>query len=263
MQKSNDTEHSTPFNCGQQWRIQDRGIRPMGIYNLGQFSPKNWIKMRKINLRRPPPQKFANIQVNMKLVIVGVNSIITGRNEVLAKVIFSEACVILSTGGGSSKFFGGVPPNFRGVSNFSGGGFLHIFGGGGSPIFRGGGFLQIFGGVGSPPEHGHCSAGTHPTGMHSCLLCERKLWLDWIYRVIFFLSEFFWNFKAWSTKYFRRNLSNIKEFLPTKENLPNTCRPAYDFDLDCDKYSVASYTIYPGPTYRVYNRHGSRKYPQR
>ena len=39
---------------------------------------------------------------------------------------------------------------------------------GGSPIFRGKGGLQFFGG-GSPPEYGQRSAGTHPTGMHSCL----------------------------------------------------------------------------------------------
>ena len=96
--------------------------------------------------------------------------IITGRNEVLAKVIFSQACVILFTGGvssrgGVSKFLGwGVLQIFRGspiffwggrvgdvVSNFSGG----------SPIFREG-VLQL--------EYGQCSAGTHPTGMHSCIL---------------------------------------------------------------------------------------------
>ena len=53
-------------------------------------------------------------------------------------------------GGEFLQFFGGVPPNFWGVSNFSGGGFLQFFGGG------------------SPPEYGHRSAGTHPTGMHSC-----------------------------------------------------------------------------------------------
>ena len=76
--------------------------------------------------------------------------IITGRNEVLAKVIFSQASVCpqrgwwmgLVLGGGGLQFFGGVSPIFAGVSNFSGGG------------------LQ--------PEYGQRSAGTHPTGMHSC-----------------------------------------------------------------------------------------------
>ena len=89
-------------------------------------------------------------------------NIFTGRNEVLAKVIFARASVIhsvhregcsrfcsnFSGGGGifggnsskfliksSSKFSGGVPPNF-----FLGGYFF----GGGSPNFRGGVF---FGGV--------------------------------------------------------------------------------------------------------------------
>ena len=73
--------------------------------------------------------------------------IITGRNEVLAKVIFLQACVCPRGGGGGSGP-GGVVSNFWGVSNFSGG----------SPIFWGG--LQ--------PEYGQRSAGMHPTGMHSC-----------------------------------------------------------------------------------------------
>ena len=62
-------------------------------------------------------------------------------------------------------FFGGVPPNFRG------GGFLQIFGGvsffGGVPPNFWGGCLFL--GGGSPPEYGQRSAGTHPTGMHSCI----------------------------------------------------------------------------------------------
>ena len=64
---------------------------------------------------------------------------------------------------GSSKFSGGVPPNFQGGCLF--GGFLQILGG---CLFLGG-FLQIFGRGGSPPEYGQHSASTHPTGMHSCL----------------------------------------------------------------------------------------------
>ena len=65
--------------------------------------------------------------------------------------------------GGGGCLFGGVPPNFRG---------------GVPPKFFGGvsffwGFLQIFGG-GSPPEYGQRSAGTHPTGMHSCMdMCAK------------------------------------------------------------------------------------------
>ena len=58
----------------------------------------------------------------------------------------------------SAPNFGGVPaPNLGGCSKFSGGGVP-------APNFRGG-FLQC-------PEYGHRSAGTHPTGMHSCVMCE-------------------------------------------------------------------------------------------
>ena len=121
---------------------------------------------------------------------------VTGRKDVLAKVIFSRASVIHSVhdGGGGGLVPGGLqifregwsgPGGWwsgpRGVSKFSGGGgFLQFFGGTVPPIFRGvppifWGFLQFFGGVskfsggGSPPEYGQRSTGTHRTGMHSCL----------------------------------------------------------------------------------------------
>ena len=100
--------------------------------------------------------------------------IFTGRNEVLAKVIFLHLSVIHSvhTGGGYPSMPcrsvpGGVSQhalqvsprrgvsNSWGVSNFSGG--LQFFWG--SPIFWGGN---------QTPEYGQRSAGTHPTGMHSC-----------------------------------------------------------------------------------------------
>ena len=62
-------------------------------------------------------------------------------------------------------FFGGVGGIFSG-GYFSGGG---IFPGGwyfsGGVFFSGG----IFSGGGSSPEYGQRSAGTHPTGMHSCI----------------------------------------------------------------------------------------------
>ena len=62
-------------------------------------------------------------------------------------------------GGGVSNFSGGSPI-FGGVSNW--GGCLQFFWGGFSN-FSGG--LQFFGGG----VYGQRSAGTHPTGMHSCL----------------------------------------------------------------------------------------------
>ena len=82
---------------------------------------------------------------------------------------------------GVSKFLGGGGGglHFLGVSNFFGG--LQFFGGRGSPIFRGdsnfsggGGGLQFFGGspiflgVSNFSGYDQRSAGTHPTGMHSC-----------------------------------------------------------------------------------------------
>ena len=104
--------------------------------------------------------------------------LITGRNEVLAKVIFSQASVCprgwgvvwvtqhalqvspggVWSGGGPPicrgvSNFGERPPIFRGVSNFFGGVSNFLRGGGGSPT----------------PEYGQRSAGTHPTGMHFCL----------------------------------------------------------------------------------------------
>ena len=100
-----------------------------------------------------------------------MTNIFTGRNEVLAKVIFSQACVCPLGVGACSKFSGGVPapnfrggvpaPNFRGVPapNFrGGGGLLQIFGGvpapnfGGvpAPNFRGGACSKFSGGVPAP-----------------------------------------------------------------------------------------------------------------
>ena len=78
--------------------------------------------------------------------MLNARAIFTGRNEVLAKVIFSQACVILFTGGGG-MVWGGLQ-FFGGASNFSGfflGGVVSNFSGG-PPIFQVG--LQFFGGGG-------------------------------------------------------------------------------------------------------------------
>ena len=70
---------------------------------------------------------------------------------------FSGGVSPIFQGGCGLQFFGGRGCGLqffgRGVSNFSGG--LQF--GGVSPIFRGGSL-----------EYGQRSAGTHPTGMHSC-----------------------------------------------------------------------------------------------
>ena len=97
------------------------------------------------------------------------------------------ACSNFSGGSVCSKFsggyfFGGVPaPIFRGgcllqffrrgvpAPIFQGGCLLQFFGGCLLQIF-GGGVCSIFSGGLQFSEYGHRSAGTHPTGMHSCLL---------------------------------------------------------------------------------------------
>ena len=142
------------------------------------------------SLSSPPELEFTPPPIAVPAV---ADLVFTGRNEVLAKVIFSQASVIHSVhrgvyifGGGifsggiflGEYFFGGVffwGGSFRGVFFLGGyifrGGYFFggdIFLGGRGGIFPGG-FLQISGG-GSPPEYGQHSAGTHPTGMHSCLL---------------------------------------------------------------------------------------------
>ena len=61
---------------------------------------------------------------------------------------------------GGLQIFGGSP-FFRGGVSSPGG--LQIIGG--SPNFRG---VSRFSGEGLIPEYGQRSAGTHPTGMHSC-----------------------------------------------------------------------------------------------
>ena len=91
--------------------------------------------------RSPPPhcrmQKF-------------LNSIITGRNEVLAKVIFSQACLMNSVhrGGVWSDPGGGV------CYKFSGGCLLQIFGGVSAPNFRGGVCSKFSGGGRGSPIFG-------------------------------------------------------------------------------------------------------------
>ena len=88
-----------------------------------------------------------NSLTDKRLGVSDPSVLITGRNEVLAKVMFLHVSVILLTGG-VSAWRGGCLP-------------------GGGGVCLEGGFLQILGG-GSPPEYGQRSAGTHPTGMHSC-----------------------------------------------------------------------------------------------
>ena len=98
-----------------------------------------------------------------------VSSIVTGRNEVLAKVIFLHLSVIHSVHRGGVQFLAGGLQFFGGAPIFQGGvlqfflGILQFFGGGSN--FSGG--LQFFW-----REYGQRLAGTHPTGMYSCWRCQ-------------------------------------------------------------------------------------------
>ena len=104
--------------------------------------------------------------------------IVTGRNEVLAKVIFSQACVILSTGVGIPACLAGqsqggwvsqhalqVSPQrgclVPGVSNFSGGGGVVEGGLRGTPHWR----------VGIPA----CLAGQSQGGGYPSMPCRSVL----------------------------------------------------------------------------------------
>ena len=125
----------------------------MGLYiaqaenpSPGQTSPRTDIPQADTPLGQTSPETA----------LTRAFLLVTGRNEVLAKVMFLQASVILSTGGGgrvsklsggaSSKFsggflqifFGGFPPNLGGSSKFSGG-VPPNFRGRGSSKFSGGG----------------------------------------------------------------------------------------------------------------------------
>ena len=94
----------------------------------------------------------------------------TGQNEVLTKVIFSQACVILSTGGSGP----------RGVSSRE---VLQFFEG--SPIFFGGG-LQFFRGRGSPIFWGSpIFFGGVSTGIRSTFGWYASYWNAFLLRLIF------------------------------------------------------------------------------
>ena len=103
-------------------------------------------------------------------------NIITGRNEVLAKVMFLHVCVILFTGGVPGQ----VPPPWAGTPPLgrhppSSGQAPPLPPLGRHPPSRQAPPLQAGtppSGQAPPPGYGQRSAGTHPTGMHSCLVSE-------------------------------------------------------------------------------------------
>ena len=82
--------------------------------------------------------------------------------------VFTRVCDSVNRGGVPAPIFrGGACSKFSGGGIFSGG---YFFGGGG--IFSGGVFFG--GGCSIFSEYGHRSAGTHPTGMHSCCILMVK-----------------------------------------------------------------------------------------
>ena len=89
----------------------------------------------------------------------GVCSNYSGGWGCLLQIFGGDVCSKFSGGVSAKNFGGGV------CSKFSGGCLLQILGGVCSKFSGGvcsrGGFLQF-------SEYGHRSAGTHPTGMHSC-----------------------------------------------------------------------------------------------
>ena len=141
--------------------------------------------------RHPPPQdghcsgRYASYWNAFLLIF-------TGRNEVLAKVIFSQACVILSMGrclGRFSNFSGGVLQFLRGFSNFSGG-VLQFFGEGVVLQFGGGisnfsGVSNFFGGV-SPIFLGGVS-----TGIRSTFGRYASYWNAFLSKIFFSINFFF------------------------------------------------------------------------
>ena len=108
------------------------------------------------------------VSIFCKLLNARSCAFITGRNEVVAKVIFLHLFVILFTGGGSASMHAGIPPRSRPQQSRP-------------PPPEQIPPHQAPPGPGTPPEQtplpgeqtpaygGVRAAGTHPTGMHSCL----------------------------------------------------------------------------------------------
>ena len=98
----------------------------------------------------------------MKRLCFVENSIFTGRNEVLAKVMFLHVSVILLTGGGT---WPGTPPPGRHPPSRQAppppGRHPPPLPGRHHPPLQAGRHPP-------PPGYGQRSAGTHPTGMHTC-----------------------------------------------------------------------------------------------
>ena len=144
--------------------------------------------------------------------------LITGRNEVLAKVILSQACVCPQGGCLLQIFGGGV------CSKFFWGGLLQIFRGGVSATnFRGG--LQF-------SEYGQRSAGTHPTGMHSC--CENNI-------ILYFILFYFTVPNVFVTLLVYINKLNglIKSVMYSNYNIGKTVKNTYTYTIQYYEWLIA------------------------
>ena len=145
----------------------------------GGMHPTGMQSCIRMPLLRVPQCYIRQSQVTWSLACMLLNVFFTSRNEVLAKVIFSQACVILSTGGGwVSQHALQVSPG----GELGGGGGLQFFGGvggwglgvggwgvkGGTPQFFWGGIFFWF----------LLSLGIHPPGLDTGILLECILVLE-------------------------------------------------------------------------------------
>ena len=139
-----------------------------------------------------------------------VSVIVTGRNEVVAKVMFLLVSMILLTGGVSASVHAGIPLPLLGADN--------------PPPPE-----QTTPGSRHPPEadtppwkqtpgYGQWAAGTHPTGMHSCFVKIKipiaTRWRKMLRKVILlFLYCFAW-ITSISNKYYCSSLLKNRLKLP-------------------------------------------------
>ena len=157
------------------------------------------------------------------------------------KVIFSQACVILFTGGVCMVL--GVGGAWSGGCMVPGG-----------YLVRGGAWWR------PPPRDGYCSGGTHPTGMHSCCLHLQKivaayeninpqvcaLVLSWHYKFqkhIFIMGAKMHNLYFKIIHAIKSSLTVIERFTSMMIEILKLCRIIKDFNKVGRKSTVQSTSV--------------------